>query len=188
MRCPRCLDEYEPHVTACATCGVPLVALDAPVAPAADARLGRFHPLVAAQLTGVLEQRRIAHRLVPHDDGVEVLVDEDWRDDLRAELALGWAQVVHAMDEDQAREVLALGGSAPGWYDAPRGGYVDRAGRTILDVADGEEEARDAGRMVGPAMATIGGVLLLLGWYADAGSLVVVSGLGLAIVGLLLPR
>jgi hypothetical protein len=188
MFCPRCLDEYEPHVRTCATCGLALVATDvsAPVLP--EARLGTFHPSVASVLTSLLDKRRIIYRSVPEDDGVAVLVDPAWRDDLRAELVLTWHELVRGLPADEVTELLTLGGDTPGWFDAPRGGWVDRAGRLVVDVDDGEDDARDAGRLVGPAMAMFGAILLLLGWYVGAGAIVVLVGLALLVVGLLLPR
>lgn len=187
MRCPRCLDEYEPDVATCATCGETLVPDGVTIAPRADALLGRFHPAVAERLEGVLAHRRIAHRRVDRDDDTELYVDRDWRDDLRAELALTWAQIVHRLPEESAVQVLALGGASPGWYDAPRGGWVDRSGKLVVEPAEPEVEA-DSARLAGPAMATIGAILLLLGWFVGAEPLVMVSGISLLVVGLLLPR
>jgi hypothetical protein len=187
MHCPRCLDEYEPDVATCATCGEPLVAPGAPSAPRADALLGRFHPAVAERLEGMLAHRGIAHRRVDRDDDVELYVDRTWRDDLRAELSLTWAQIVLRLPEDSALQVRALGGASPGWYDAPRGGWVDRAGKLVVEAEDQERDA-DSARLAGPAMVTMGTVLLLLGWYVGAGPLVVLSGVALLLFGLLLPR
>lgn len=186
MRCPRCSDDYEPDVATCATCGVPLVPADAPAGPLVDARLGRFHPAVADSLERTLDRRRIAYRRVERDDDVELLVDRAWRDDLRAELSVTWTQVVHGLPEEHALTVLGLGGAAPGWFDAPQGGWVDRAGRLVVD-SEPDGSGADV-RLAGPALATVGVVLLVLGWYADAGAVVVVAGLGMAILGLLLPR
>jgi hypothetical protein len=187
MRCPRCLDEYDPGVATCAACGELLLADDATPGPLVDARLGRFHPAVADRLEGTLRHRRIAHRRIDRDDETELLVDRAWRDDLRAELALTWAQVVHGLPEDRSLAVLRLGGASPGWFDAPRGGWVDRAGRLVVDSED-HETAEGTARLAGPALATIGAVLLLLGWYVGAEPVVVLAGLALTIVGLLLPR
>ena len=54
MRCPSCNDEFEPHVTWCASCHVELVPEGAPAPPrppgVPDARLGRFHPAVGQAL------------------------------------------------------------------------------------------------------------------------------------------
>jgi hypothetical protein len=116
---------------------------------------------------------------------VEVLVDRQWRDDLRAELALTWAQIVHALPAEQTVTVLGLGGASPGWYDAPEGGWVDRAGRLVVDderTSDGEV------RLAGPALTVVGAVLLLMGWYTGADAVVVLAGVALTVFGLLLPR
>jgi hypothetical protein len=157
------------------------------VAPRADALLGRFHPLMADRLEGMLVHRKVTHRRVDRDDDVELYVDPASRDDLRAELSLTWAQLVHRLPEDEIVEVLALGGAAPGWHDAPRGGWVDRAGKLVVDAEDQEVEA-DTARLAGPAMVTIGTVLLLLGWYVGADAVIVLAGVALLIFGLLLPR
>jgi hypothetical protein len=186
MRCPRCLDEYEPDVATCATCGEALVPAGVPLSPRADALLGRFHPVVAERLRGTLEHRQVAHRVVNRDDDVEVYVDRDHRDDLRAELAMTWTQVVHRLPQDEVVTVLALGGASPGWYDAPQGGWVDRAGRLVVEAED-DATSTDL-RLVGPAMATVGAVLLLLGWYTGAGAVVILSGVALLLFGLLIPR
>jgi hypothetical protein len=187
MRCPRCLDEYEPDVATCATCGVPLLDHGTSAGPQVDARLGRFHPAVADRLEGLLAHRKVAHRRIDRDDDVELVVDRQWRDDLRAELALTWAQVVHGLPEDQALKVLGLGGAAPGWYDAPQGGWVDRAGKLVVE-SDDPDPRTAAPRLAGPAMLTVGAVLLLLGWYVGADAVVVLAGVGLTVLGLLLPR
>lgn len=157
------------------------------VGPRADALLGRFHPAIADRLEDLLVHRRIAHRRVDRDDDAELYVERSWRDDLRAELALTWAQIVNRLPEGPALEVRALGGASPGWYDAPRGGWVDRSGRLVVEAED-QEAAADGARLAGPAMVTIGAVLLLLGWYVDAGAVVLLTGITLLVFGLLLPR
>jgi hypothetical protein len=186
MRCPRCLDEYEPHVRACADCGLELVAAEGtpPSPPAvADAHLGVFHPLVAEVVVELLGDREVAAETVTRDVGVAVLTERAWRDDLRAELTLTWPEVLRRLPEERAQEVRAAGGQHPGWLDPPQGGWVDREGRMVVDV----DEADDA-RVVGPAMAVCGGILLVLAWYAGLGAGLVVAGIGLGLVGLLLPR
>jgi hypothetical protein len=185
MRCPRCRDEYEPEVATCATCGIPLLAAGEHAPPRADVRLGRFHPAVADHLVKLLTHRGIAHRRIDRDDDVELLIDEAWRDDMRAELAMTWARIVHGLPEEQTLTVLGLGGASPGWFDAPRGGWVDRSDRLVVDRG---EDDREPVRLAGPTMAILGAVLLLLGWYTGASDLVIVTGVGLTIVGLLLPR
>ncbi len=163
------------------------MALDAPSVPRADALLGRFHPRVADRLVGMLQHRGVVHRRVDRDDDVELHVDRAWRDDLRAELALTWGQLVHGLPEEAAREVLSLGGASPGWHDAPRGGWVDRSGKLVVDAED-HEVAADTARLAGPAMVTIGAVLLLLGWYVGASAVVLLAGVALLVFGLFLPR
>jgi hypothetical protein len=191
MRCPSCHDEYEPHVRTCATCGIPLVPADA-VAPVAvprqaDAKLGIFHPLAAAAVGAMLERRGIDHDAITDAGRVTVLVDRDWRDDVRAELALTWGELVRGLPEDEVVEVLAAGGPNPGWYDPPRGGHVDRHGRLVVE--DDEEDAEDdAARVIGPALLTVGAILLVVGWYVLDSAAVTVAGAGLAVMGLFTPR
>jgi hypothetical protein len=195
MRCPRCHDDYEDGVVRCADCRIELVPEDQvdpdgeSAAPAdVDARLGRFHPAVAERIGELLFRRAIPHLLRVHDDGVEVLVERSWRDDLRTEFALGWNEVFRTLDEEVADEVRETGGSAPGWYDAPRGGHVDRHGRTVLDLDDQEEAATDAARVIGPLLLTTGAIAVVGGWYLMSSSAIVVTGIALIIVGLFTPR
>lgn len=190
MRCPRCHDEYEPDVARCVHCDVPLLADDVPLPPRVDALLGTFHPAVAEQLRSLVEHRGIAADAVPLGDRVEVLVDREWRDDLRAELVVRWREIVTALPDEERLEVAALGGSQPGWYDAPRGAWVDRQGRLQVDPTDDEVAEDDARRVLGPGLVTVGALLLLYGWY-DGGSsqaVAVVLGLGLVGIGLFVPR
>jgi hypothetical protein len=193
MRCPSCHDEYEDAVTTCSSCGVPLVGddvpLDAAIAAAARpaARLGTFDAVVVPAVVAVLEEHGIVHDTRTTSRGVEVLVPIAWRDDLRTELTLNWSEVVRRLDETDVLAVLALGGSAPGWRDAPRGGYVDRAGRLVVAVDDDEAED-DAARVVGPALLTIGAVLVVLGWYVLDSAGVIAAGIALALAGLVVPR
>lgn len=191
MRCPRCHDEYEDAVTTCSSCGVLLVGddvpLDAAVAAGPAARLGTFDAVVVPAVVAVLDEHGIVHETRTTSGGVEVLVPVAWRDDLRAELTLNWSEVVRRLDEDDVLAVLALGGSAPGWQDAPRGGYVDRSGRLVVAVDDDEAED-DAARVVGPALLTIGAVLVVLGWYVLDSAGVIAAGIVLGIAGLVVPR
>jgi hypothetical protein len=191
MRCPSCQDQYEDTVTTCVSCGVPLVAddvpLDASIASVPAARLGTFDAVVVPAVLAVLDEHGIGHETRTTPRGVEVLVPVEWRDDLRAELTLTWSEVVRRLDEGDALAVLALGGSAPGWADAPRGGYVDRSGRLVVAVDDDEAED-DAARVVGPALLTIGAVLVVLGWYVLDTAGVVAAGVALLLAGLVVPR
>jgi hypothetical protein len=194
MRCPSCNDEYEDHVRTCAACGVPLVpdgevADHDPVAPAAaDARLGTFHPVVAAHVLALLDRRGLAHEERTEDGRVTVLVDRAWRDDVRSELAMSWGDLVRGLPEDEVTTVLAAGGPNPGWYDAPRGGHVDRQGRLVVGVDDDEEAEEDAARVVGPAMLTLGALLVVVGWYVLDSSAVSLAGAALVVLGLFTPR
>lgn len=179
----------------CADCGIELVPEDeidhdgeAAAPPEVDAHLGRFHPAVAERIGELLFRRAIPHLLRSHDDGVEVLVERPWRDALRTEFTLGWNEVFRTLDDDVADEVRELGGSAPGWYDAPRGGHVDRHGRTVLDLDDQEEADTDAARVIGPMLLTTGAIAVVGGWYLVSSSAIVVAGIALIIVGLFTPR
>jgi hypothetical protein len=191
MRCPSCHDEYEPHVRTCAACGVPLVpsgtVLPDPT-PRADARLGVFHPVMAANIIGLLQRRAIAHDEITEAGRVTILVDREWRDDVRAELAVTWGDLVRRLPEEDVVEVLGAGGPNPGWYDPPRGGYVDRQGRLVVDVDDEEDAEVDAARILGPALLTVGAVLVVVGWYVLGSAAVAVAGGGLALLGLFTPR
>lgn len=200
MRCPVCHDEYEPDVVRCVDCDVPLLAGDVPLPPRVDALLGTFHPALADRIQALVSHRGIAAEAVPAPspgddppgarDRVEVIVDREWRDDLRAELVVSWSDLVGRLPEEDRLEVVALGGPQPGWYDPPRGAWIDRQGRLQVDPTDDEVEEADAGRVVGPALLAVGGVLLLFAWYEGGSSqaIAVVLGLGLIGVGLFMPR
>lgn len=188
LTCPVCGDEYEEGVVECADCGVPLAPPDHAPAPRTDALLGTFHPVPAQQVLAMLERRGIPHDSVEADGRVEVLVERQWRDDLRAELAVNWTDLVARLPQEQMYEVLSGGGKQPGWYDAPQGGWVDRAGRLKVDADTTEHLEQDASRTVGPALVGTGAVLLLMGWYIGGAEWMVVLGIGLVLVGLFLPR
>ena len=193
MRCPVCGDEYEPDVVRCADCDVLLydaalgeVDLPEP-APQMHARLGRFHPAVGELIAQVLDRRSIPHTVQAHDDGAEILVDHQWRDDLRTEFAVSWDEILRGLDEEHLEQIRGLGGSAPGWFDAPQGGYVDRTGRMVV-ATDQDDDDADAARVIGPALLTVGGIAIVAGWLLLSMPGVVVLGIGLAIVGLIIPR
>lgn len=191
MHCPRCQAEYEPEVVRCADCGLDLVADGQIVAPPDErphAGLGVFHPVMAARVGALLAERGIAHEVVDTDGGRRVMIDPDWRDEVRSELALQWSGIVASLPEDDVVEVLASGGSAPGWYDPPRGGYVDRAGRLVVDAGADEEAAEDASRVAGPALLTAGAILAIAGWYVFDSSAVALVGVALLVLGLFTPR
>lgn len=161
---------------------------DAPAVPTpADARLGRFHPAVADRISELLYRRGIEHAREADANGVRILVDRAWRDDLRAELTMTWAEVTRHLPDEQVSDLLGADGPYPGWYDAPRGGHVDREGRLVVASGD-EEEPADEARVVGPALITAGAILLVTGWYVFDSAGIVAAGVALAIAGLVLPR
>ena len=192
MHCPRCRAEYEPDVVRCADCGVDLVpepvAVGTPPAAGPTAALGTFHPAMAEQIAQLLAERRIAFATQAEADRVRVLVDPAWRDELRAELTLLWGDLVRGLEEDVVLEVLASGGPAPGWFDPPRGGHVDRAGRLVVAPGDDEEAAEDAARMAGPALLTAGAILTITGWYVFDSTAVLLAGVALVLFGLFSPK
>lgn len=193
-RCPRCQDDHEDEALVCGSCGVALREIDAsglmlagPALPVstAEARLGTFHPAVAERVAELLYRRAIAHSVVERDDATEVRIDLDWRDDLRTELTLTWSEVVSKLDPEMAEEVRAAGGRAPGWYDAPQGGHIDRTGKLVVSAV--EDDAEEA-RVIGPLLLTTGAILGVVGWYVlDSGG-VLTAGLALALLGLFTPR
>lgn len=186
-RCPICDDEYQPGVARCADCGVALIPDGAPAPPRVDALLGTFHPVAATAVVRLLEDRGIAYDALHVDEGrVEVVVDRTWRDDVRAELAVNWSVLVARL-EPEDRAALTGRSDQPGWYDPPRGAWVDAHGRLKVDPGEQEEFEADAQRTYGPTLATLGAVLLIFGWWGGS-ELSMVLGVGLAIVGLLLPR
>lgn len=188
MRCPSCGDDYEPGVLECADCRVPLsddgrehVAPDDP-----SVRLGRFHPALATSINRELDERGVAHRDRVHDDDVEVLVDVRVRDELRAELVGLWPTLLGSVDDAHASEVRALDGDLPGWFDAPRGGHIDRHGRLVVDAADDDDA--EASRVIGPALLAGGAVVAFVGWSVLDLAAIVVVGVGLVLAGLFIPR
>ena len=185
VACPRCGDERSSDAVTCSTCGEPAPPVEP---PRADALLGRFHPLVVERLERLLTHRGIDHERHVRDHDVELRVDATYRDDLRAELVSSWAQIVHTLPEDRAMEVLASGGAAPGWFDAPAGGWVDRAGRLVVEPSADDPTALSTPRMTGPVMAGFGLLLLLLGWFTGAGDAVMMVGGALTVIGMLVPR
>jgi hypothetical protein len=136
----------------------------------------------------LLDGRAIANDAITEADRVTILVARDWRDDLRAELALTWGDLVRRLPEEEAAAVLGAGGSNPGWFDPPRGGHVDRQGRLVVNVDDDEDDEDDAARVIGPTLLTIGAVLVVVGWYVLDSGAVAVAGGGLALLGLFTPR
>ena len=187
--CPRCHDEYTSQVEVCASCGVRLVPDDVALPPRVDRVLGTFHPLLVGRITAMLERRRIAHQTMPAgDDRVEVLVDREHRDDLRAELTVNWDGIVNSLDVDDRTEVVTSGARQPGWFDAPTSAWVDRQGRLQVDTGDEEDAIADASRLWGPSLVVIGVVVGLFGWYGQSSSGLLVLGLLMAGVGMFIPR
>jgi hypothetical protein len=79
----------------------------------------------------------------------------------------------------------ARGGRAPGWYDAPQGGHIDRTGKLVVSAVEDDE---DEARVIGPILLTTGAILCVVGWYVlDSGG-VLTAGLALALLGLFTPR
>lgn len=193
MRCPECLDDHEDGTLVCGSCHVVLHEVDpsgaivgtAATPSRAGIRLGRFHPRVADRIADLLDDRAIAHTVAVRDDHVEVRVDPQWRDDVRAELTLTWTDILGGLEPGLAADLRATGGRAPGWFDAPEGGHVDRAGRLVVASTEDDE---DEGRVVGPALLAAGAILAILGWYVADSSAVTVSGLALVLLGLFTPR
>ncbi|TVP69309.1 MAG: hypothetical protein EA340_07425 [Nitriliruptor sp.] len=202
MRCPRCFDDYESGVSRCATCRLDLVPADqllgrdgrppvpAPARPdpaaLAEQHLGRFHPRMAEAVLALLAGRGIRATVATHDDHTEVAVPGTWRDELRAELVLGWDDLIEALDPDDAPAVLGAGGHAPGWFDAPLGGYIDRDGKLVVDAPP--EDDADSRRTLGPAMIAAGAILAVSGWQVVEVPALVIIGVGLVMLGLFLPR
>jgi hypothetical protein len=193
-RCPTCHDDHEDSALVCGSCGVELLEVDAagviggaPIVPtaSADARLGTFHPAVAQRIAELLYRRAIVHSVVERDDAAEVRIDVAWRDDLRTELTLSWNDVVGHLDPEVAEEVRASGGRAPGWYDAPQGGHIDRSGKLVVSTV---EDDGDEARVIGPILLTAGAILGVVGWYVlDSGG-VLTAGFALVLLGLFTPR
>lgn len=203
MRCPSCLDEYEPDMVRCAQCDVDLVTAaeleaetDAGPAPrprptraATDAGprpLGRFHPDIVPLVLDVIRDKGVDHDVRTRDDEVEVLVEHAWRDDLRAELLLRWDELLAELDADLAPEVLASGAHAAGWLDAPLGSYIDRDGKLVVDAPPEDDD--DTRRTLGPTLVAGGAILALAGWQiVDVGA-VIIAGVALVLIGLFIPR
>lgn len=188
--CPSCHDQYDVDgPDRCATCDVPLVPDDVDLPPQVDALLGTFHVAVLDHVTAILARRGIAHDTVPAgEDRAEVLVDRDHRDDLRAELAVNWSGIVGSLDREVVVELMQARAPQPGWFDAPTSAWVDRQGRLQVDAGGDEDAMAEAGRLWGPTLVVIGVVVGLFGWYGQDSSALLVLGLGMAGLGLFLPR
>lgn len=216
MYCPSCGAEYEAHVTTCADCEAALVA-DPSRAVAPPAHLGRFHPAIAREVVAFARRRGIEPDGAalaldgsatdrpstgvggppepggagPGGAGVVLRVPAERRDGLRADLVVAWPSLFEALDVEEQRELRRLEGPLAGWYDPPTGVWVDRQGRLRASPPADEEEAADAERALGPALAVIGLLALLVAWYVGPGLLrlvAAVGGLGLLLLGLFAPR
>ena len=150
-----------------------------------DARLGVFHPLAAERVTELLFRKGVTYTVVTRDDDVELRVDAVWRDDLRTELSLSWEETVLArLEPEDAAVLVDTGTDVAGWFDAPRGGHIDRAGRLVVDADADQEEAR----IIGPALCSAGLIAAVLGWWVIDSTGIAMTGLAVAIVGLFTPR
>lgn len=183
--CPRCHDTYVDGVVTCVDCRVRLLDDDTTLPARVDRLLGTFDPTVADRLAGILVHRAIPHRLVDVAGRTEVIVARDWADDLRAELATSWGEVLAGLSPDERLDLPTT--RVRGWYDAPQGAWIDRHGRTRVDPAE-DEASREEPRLWGPSLAMIGGVLGLFGWYSGRSALLALVGITAVVVGLLLPR
>lgn len=179
--CPACRAPLAADDRVCASCGTPLSGDDA---HGGDLRLGTFDPRVVDVVIGLLDRRGVPYLVVERDDDVELRVHPMWRDDLRTELMLSWDELLGTIDAEEVPNLRMGQGLTPGWLDAPRGGYIDRAGRVVVSDADDEEE----GRVIGPALLAAGAALGVFGWYAmDSGPLLS-AGFALVVLGLFVPR
>jgi hypothetical protein len=187
--CPSCHDQYTAGTSRCATCHVPLLPDDVTLPPRVDRLLGVFHVGLVDRVTALLARRGIAHETVPAgEDRVEVVVDRDFRDDLRAELAVNWQGIVASLDPEVRAQVLTAGAPQPGWFDAPTSAWVDRQGRLQVDAGGDEEAMAEAGRLWGPTLVVLGAVIGLFGWYGQDSGALLVAGLLMVGLGLFLPR
>lgn len=186
MRCPICGDEFQSGVVRCSGCDADLVDADGLMLRApAGVSIGRFHPSLVPVVREHLDRRGANTRAALHDDGVEIRVDAEVAEQARADLVVNWERLLAGLDVEQRAEVAAAGGRLPGWPDAPDSLWVDRRGRLLADADEIGERA------LGPALVAIGGIMLLIAWYAGAGSfrlLMAVTGLIVVLVGFFLPR
>lgn len=186
MHCPRCHDEFEPHMTWCGSCNVQLLPEGAePPPPVPDAHLGRFDAAVAEELASRLSARGVPYETLTRDGDVELVVPRDERDGLRTEVSTSWPEVIDALPEEQAARLRDSDEQYPGWVDPPLGGWIDRDGNLVVDL---DEDREEGVRTIGPMLAVIGAGLLLLTWWADLGVGGGFAGVGLLLFGLLLPR
>lgn len=189
MWCPTCGDEFRAGFDRCGTCDVALV-------PAGHLRpqpervpVGRFHRSLAPAVVADLERRGVVVDAVEGETGaIDVRGVGLDRELLRAQLLTDWEGLLEGLDPEVRAEVLASGREVPGWFDPPDSVWVDRAGRLRAGDARGEESRE---RALGPALITIGGLLLVTAWYVGAGGLALiaaVAGLVVLLAGVFSPR
>lgn len=188
MWCPTCGDEYRTGMDRCGDCDVALVPEMVPSGPPPVSPIGRFHPLLAPTIATHLERRGARAELKPTESGTVVRTPGGDRELLRAHLVSEWETLLGDLDAEVRVEVLASAGDIPGWYDSPASVWVDREGHLRASEAPGEEPRE---RTIGPALVTIGALLLVTAWYVGGGGLALLSavvGLGVVLVGVFSPR
>jgi hypothetical protein len=189
MWCPTCGDEYRTGIDRCRDCDAALVPEMVPGgAPPRVPSIGRFHPLLAPAIASHLERRGTEVERRSAESGTELRAPGGDRELLRAHLVSEWESLLADLDVEERTEVLASAGEIPGWYDPPASVWVDREGHLRAGEARGEEPRE---RTVGPALLTIGGLLLVAAWYVGGGGFALLSavvGLGIVLVGVFSPR
>lgn len=153
------------------------------------APVGRFHRLIVPTVAAHLERRgAVVERSEDGSGAVALEVVGADRELLRAHLLTEWEGLLEGLDPEVRAEVLASGRDVPGWFDPPESVWVDRGGRLRAGAGAGEEPRE---RAVGPALATIGGLLLVTAWYVGDGGialLAAVGGLVAVLAGVFSPR
>lgn len=187
--CPVCRDDFEDDIEVCPTDRVALVPGDQlPAVAEDDASLGVFHPVAARTIIELATRRGVPVRVVTVDDErAELRVPASVRDRLRADLAVRWGEVVAAVAPDDRARLTGSGDRLVGWHDAPGGAWVDDHGRVRVDASAEEEATIDAQRRIGPALAIVGALGLLLAWLADGGEVMWLLAGAALVLGLLLP-
>ncbi len=184
--CPDCGAEYEDGILTCSDCAIRLVVPGGP-AQIRTRHLGRFALPVGTRVLELLRAKGIDYDFEkPEDDEYAIRVDAAWRDDVASQLYSGWPQFLHGLGREAMADLMGMGGTHPGWLDAPTEIWTDRTGRLQVEV---DKDDPDSGRALGPALMISGLALLLLGLVGAIDSaLGVTFGLVLGILGALLPR